>query len=93
MSTEFVPLFPTTEEASGAAVLDSNRLAALPASDARGRFEAVNLLPTPASIPGVSQSCAAAGQPTVTFQREGDRVTRISVQCSCGQTIELQCEY
>jgi hypothetical protein len=32
-------------------------------------------------------------QPRVSVQREGDRVSLISVHCSCGQVIELACEY
>ena len=31
--------------------------------------------------------------PRVTLKRDGDKVTHISVQCSCGQTIELACIY
>ncbi len=31
--------------------------------------------------------------PEVTLKREGDRVTHISVRCSCGEVIELACAY
>jgi hypothetical protein len=31
--------------------------------------------------------------PTISVQREGDRITSIKVQCSCGQIIELGCIY
>ena len=31
--------------------------------------------------------------PTVTLQREGDRISLIRVECSCGQVIELACAY
>lgn len=34
-----------------------------------------------------------AGQPVVTLQREGERVTGIRVECACGQVIELACSY
>ena len=93
MSDQFVPLFPILE---GGAPLDSNRLVTALASEAEGpqtRFQAVDALPAPSRNLSPSQGCASPGQPTITFQREGDRVTRISVQCGCGQTIELQCEY
>lgn len=30
-------------------------------------------------------------QPKVTLQRQGDVVTGIRIQCSCGQVIELKC--
>jgi len=32
-------------------------------------------------------------QPQVNVQREGNRVTGIRVQCSCGEVIELACAY
>ena len=33
------------------------------------------------------------GEPSVTLERDGERVTRIKVQCSCGQVLELACDY
>lgn len=32
-------------------------------------------------------------QPQITFQRQGDQITQIRIQCSCGQVFELNCEY
>jgi len=32
-------------------------------------------------------------EPSVTLQREGDRITAIHIHCSCGQTIDLTCAY
>jgi hypothetical protein len=29
----------------------------------------------------------------VTLEREGERVSRIRIECTCGQTIELACAY
>lgn len=34
-----------------------------------------------------------ACEPRITLQRDGDRVSAIHVQCSCGQVIELACVY
>lgn len=31
--------------------------------------------------------------PQITFQRQGDQITQIRIQCCCGQVIELNCEY
>lgn len=31
--------------------------------------------------------------PKVTFQRDGDRITGIRIECGCGEVIELACEY
>ena len=33
------------------------------------------------------------GEPTVTLEREGDRVARIKIHCPCGNVIELACDY
>jgi len=33
------------------------------------------------------------GEPTLTLEREGDRVARIRIQCPCGNVIELACDY
>jgi hypothetical protein len=31
--------------------------------------------------------------PKITLQRDGERITQITVHCSCGQLIELSCTY
>ena len=36
---------------------------------------------------------SGSGQPTVTLQREGEKITGIRVECACGQVIELACSY
>lgn len=36
---------------------------------------------------------AESAQPAVTLQHEDGRVTRIRVQCGCGQVIDLDCVY
>jgi hypothetical protein len=33
------------------------------------------------------------GDPQVSLQYEGDRVTHIRIQCSCGQIMDLACVY
>lgn len=35
----------------------------------------------------------AHSEPSVTLERDGDRVTRIKVQCPCGNVFELACDY
>jgi hypothetical protein len=32
-------------------------------------------------------------EPRLSVQREGDRVTSIRIQCTCGQVLELACVY
>jgi hypothetical protein len=46
--------------------------------------------PSPADRP---EEPRHAHEPKVTLHHEGDRVTRIEVQCSCGQRFELDCVY
>lgn len=33
------------------------------------------------------------GEPKISFEREGDVIKLIRIQCSCGQTVELSCAY
>ena len=54
----------------------------------------------PASPPAAAVAMSPAkdphpahGKPIVTLQREGDKVTRIRVQCGCGEAIDLDCLY
>ena len=43
---------------------------------------------TPAPKP-----CPPAADLKVELKRDGDRITQIRIQCHCGETIELDCEY
>jgi hypothetical protein len=36
---------------------------------------------------------ASPNSPTITLQRDGDKVTAIRIECVCGQVIELACVY
>lgn len=47
---------------------------------------------------GASQAAANASEkklaePRVTVQRDGDRVTHLRIQCTCGMVMELACVY
>jgi hypothetical protein len=65
----------------------------------------VKVVPAPAAngsfVPHPTPSPAASGlggghpetPPTVTVRKEGDRVAGIRIECSCGQVIELACQY
>ncbi len=46
-------------------------------------------LDTPAPNNPGKKNC----EPRVTVQRDGDRVTHLRVQCSCGQVLDLACVY
>jgi hypothetical protein len=45
------------------------------------------------SNPGTPEGKAKKCAPIVDVEREGERITRIRVQCSCGEVIELDCQY
>jgi hypothetical protein len=34
-----------------------------------------------------------AESPLISLDREGDRITRIHIRCTCGQVIDLDCDY
>ena len=48
------------------------------------------LTPVAAAQPSPAQNCPP---PKVTLQRQGEVVSGIRIQCSCGQVIELSCVY
>jgi hypothetical protein len=79
MNQSFVPL--TKTDASG-----QNR------ADFRVSIvsHAENLHPfQPLGHAGTGGQC----EPSVTLQRDGERISAIRVQCGCGQVIELACIY
>lgn len=70
------------------------------AASATPPFAPTNATPTPPPPPAPAAAAAPArephlahGKPVVTLQRDGDKVTRIRVQCGCGETIDLDCVY
>lgn len=48
--------------------------------------------PLACAAPSTPPAPAAGGEPIVTLERDGQRITRIKVQCCCGHVIELACE-
>jgi len=32
-------------------------------------------------------------EPSITLQRDGDKITAIHIECACGQVIDLACDY
>ena len=45
-------------------------------------------LPTNPHGPGPAKC-----EPRISLEREGDRIRRIHIECSCGQVIDLACVY
>jgi hypothetical protein len=83
MSEPFVP-FATTRSKPGSA-RDGFRLTILPQAPQVQPF-------LPVSVPA-SAAPANPKEPQVTVERDGDRITRITIQCPCGQVLELNCTY
>lgn len=52
---------------------------------ARVALPEIKLQPSGGSLP--------EEQPTIEFEREGDTVKRVQVNCSCGRSIHLDCVY
>jgi hypothetical protein len=46
-------------------------------------------LPAPAPVAAENKTC----EPRVSVQRDGDRVTHLRIQCTCGQVMDLACLY
>jgi len=91
MSDTFVPMRPATLSAT------DHAFTPLPLKP--GSFAPAKTAPAtsgqvattaPAASPPPAQNCPP---PKVTLQRQGDVVTGIRIQCSCGQVIELRCLY
>jgi hypothetical protein len=79
----FVPLTTAAQP-----VRDRKDFRVIVLKDAKN-IEAFHALGRPvAGVPGTP-----ACEPKVTLQREGDRVSAIHIVCSCGQTIDLACDY
>jgi hypothetical protein len=62
----------------------------------------VRVVGTPAAAPAFvaahegkcqSQKAPGGAEPQVTLEREGDRITAIRIECSCGQVVVLNCVY
>ena len=53
--------------------------------------------PTRVALPEIKlhsePETATEGAPSISFDREGDTVKRVQIQCTCGQSIHLDCVY
>ncbi len=85
-SDPFVPFGPGTFGARSGA--PSPNLKVVPKEAGAESFS-----PFSPNAGGHAHGAAGAGQPTITLQKEGDRVVGIRVECGCGQVIELACSY
>jgi hypothetical protein len=90
MPTEtFVPLISTASAPSGEHADFQATVLSQPE-----QVQKFNPVEPPAAAAG--PGAAARGshcEPRVTMQRDGEHVTSIHIQCSCGQVIDLACVY
>lgn len=58
---------------------------------------AIKNAPTRVALPEIKLHSepenATEGAPSISFDREGDTVKRVQIQCTCGQSIHLDCVY
>ena len=87
----FVPFdpIPTAGQKSVPHPVTPGGLKVVPPPEAGPAF---TRLPTPGTA-HLHATPGTAGKPIVSLQREGDRVTGIRIECTCGQVIELACSY
>lgn len=87
MATDFVPLLKDHP--------DANAPASATAAGFRPLVQAPQSRPNPepAPSPEPGPPPTAPTGPTLTVQRAGERITQIQIRCTCGQVIELDCDY
>ena len=66
--------------------------ASVAAAPARVALPEIKLTPAaPTEGEATAPDAEPAEQPTINVEREGDTVRRVHVNCTCGQTIQLDC--
>jgi hypothetical protein len=66
------------------------RVTVIPQSEQSRTFQSLEqLAPAPTAPSNHKKSC----EPRVSVQRDGDRVTSIRIQCTCGQVMDVACLY
>ncbi len=100
MAANFVPFGNTPPPTNDAAANEPLKWKVVSSANAKPLVDA-EALPsaTPGPRPTIPHfapkggSPACTNTPKVTLQKEGDKVTQIRIQCTCGQVIELACQY
>ena len=66
------------------------RVAVIPQSEQSRTFQSLEqLAPATATAPNPRKNC----EPRVSVQRDGEQVSSIRIQCSCGQVMDVACLY
>jgi hypothetical protein len=86
MKKDFVPFLGATPDGSRPRTESRTEVLARPET-----ANSFHPLPhTPAQPP---TGPSGHSEPTVTLERDGDRIARIKVHCPCGNVFELACDY
>jgi hypothetical protein len=67
------------------------RVTVIPQAEPARTFQTLGQVATAAAENGGAH--AKTCEPRLSVQRDGERITNIRVQCSCGQVMELACVY
>jgi len=87
----FVPLISAASNASSEGAHFQARVVSN--ADQAQKFQPAESSIPASPAPGAGAARNSQCEPRVSLQREGDCVTGIRVQCSCGQVIDLACVY
>ena len=63
------------------------------AAPARMALPEFKLTPASDAVSEPGEDTEPAAPPTIELEREDDAVRRIKIRCSCGQSIQLDCDY
>jgi hypothetical protein len=85
MNQGFLPLSLSAQTASPAGASQTNLVAE---PQAARRFR-----PLATAAAAAQPAPAGGGEPKLSLEREGGRITRIKIQCCCGRVIEVACGY
>lgn len=90
MDNTFVPLIASAPTVRPAAFASLAGNAAAPAvAGNRAANSSTAAQDTVAMVSGHKAGCA---RPQITVMRDGERITRIQIQCSCNEIIQLECQ-
>jgi hypothetical protein len=64
-----------------------------PAAGATASATAGDTTPRPITALGANGTIQRLGFPHVQLKRDGDRITHITIHCTCGQVLNLACSY
>ncbi|HZL14175.1 MAG TPA: hypothetical protein VFC85_08535 [Verrucomicrobiae bacterium] len=84
----FVPLFA----APPAGESREFRVTVIPQGESSRPFQTLEQVAS-AAAKNISPNGKKNCEPRLTLQRDGERVTSIRIQCTCGQTMDLACVY